>query len=407
MNVRLSPTKLKGSITIPPSKSMSHRALICAALSEGESVVENIILSDDIKATISAMSELGANFKVVENQVHVSGITIPPSVASIDCNESGSTLRFIIPIAAALGVATTFFGNGKLPERPITPFLRELPKKNIAFAYNGTMPFAINGMLKAGTYELEGDISSQFISGLLFSLPLLDGDSQINLTSPLQSKPYVDMTIDCMNKYGVQVTESEDKYLIEGNQIYSLDRFEVEGDYSQAAFFLVANALGSDIQCGGLDKDSLQGDKKIIEIIDSIKRDDGSLSPFNVDVGEIPDLVPILSVLASFCDGKSTITNAARLRIKECDRLEAMQVCINAIGGEVTSTEDSLIIKGVSSFKGGIVDSYNDHRIAMAMAIASTKCENELTINGAECVEKSYPHFFEDIKKLGGILDLK
>ncbi|NMB30174.1 MAG: 3-phosphoshikimate 1-carboxyvinyltransferase, partial [Clostridiales bacterium] len=272
MNVRLSPTKLKGSITIPPSKSMSHRALICAALSEGESVVENIILSDDIKATISAMSELGANFKVVENQVHVSGITIPPSVASIDCNESGSTLRFIIPIAAALGVATTFFGNGKLPERPITPFLRELPKKNIAFAYNGTMPFAINGMLKAGTYELEGDISSQFISGLLFSLPLLDGDSQINLTSPLQSKPYVDMTIDCMNKYGVQVTESEDKYLIEGNQIYSLDRFEVEGDYSQAAFFLVANALGSDIQCGGLDKDSLQGDKKIIEIIDSIKR---------------------------------------------------------------------------------------------------------------------------------------
>ncbi|NMA79739.1 MAG: 3-phosphoshikimate 1-carboxyvinyltransferase, partial [Clostridiales bacterium] len=170
------------------------------------------------------------------------------------------------------------------------------------------------------------------------------------------------------------------------------------------AFFLVANALGCDIQCDGLDKDSLQGDKQIIEIINSIKNSDGSLSPFNVDVGEIPDLVPILSVLASFCDGKSTITNASRLRIKECDRLEAMEVCINAIGGRVTSTEDSLIIEGVESFKGGIVDSYNDHRIAMAMAIASTKCENELTINGAECVEKSYPHFFEHIKMLGGIL---
>lgn len=406
MNVRLSPTKLKGSITIPPSKSMSHRALICASLSEGESIVENIIFSEDIKATIGAMTELGANFKVMENKVHVSGITIPPSVASIDCNESGSTLRFVIPIAAALGVATTFFGGGKLPERPITPFLRELPKKNIAIAYNGTMPFAINGKLKAGTYELEGDISSQFISGLLFSLPLLDGNSQINLTSPLQSRPYIDMTIDCMKKYGVLVTEFEDKYLIKGNQMYSLDRFEVEGDYSQAAFFLVANALGSDVRCDGLDKDSLQGDRKIIEIINSIKRSDGTLAPFNVDVGEIPDLVPILSVLASFCDGKSTITNAARLRIKECDRLEAMEVCINAIGGKVTSTEDSLIIEGVKSFKGGVVDSYNDHRIAMAMTIASTKCENELTINGAECVEKSYPHFFEHIKMLGGVFAL-
>lgn len=403
MNIRLSPTKLKGSITIPPSKSMSHRALICAALSEGESTIENIIFSEDIKATIAAMSALGASFKVIKNKVRVSGITIPPSVASIDCNESGSTLRFIIPIAAALGVATTFFGKGKLPERPITPFLRELPKKNIAIAYNGTMPFTINGMLKAGTYEMEGDISSQFISGLLFSLPLLDGDSQIKLTSPLQSRPYVDMTVDCMRRYGVEVAEFDEGFSIKGNQIYSLDRFKVEGDYSQAAFFLVANALGNDIQCDGLNKDSLQGDKQIIKIIDSIKRSDGSLSPFNVDVGEIPDLVPILSVLASFCDGKSTITNAARLRIKECDRLEAMQVCINAIGGKITSTADSLIIEGVKSFKGGIVDSYNDHRIAMAMTIASTMCENELTITGAECVEKSYPHFFEHIKALSGV----
>lgn len=400
-NVKIEPSFLKGTVSAPPSKSVAHRLLICAALSSGTSEISGLSLSKDIIATIDALKSLGAEITVEGNTALVKGINSITKSATIDCNESGSTLRFLIPIATALGVSTTFLGRGKLPERPITPYLEELTKKGIAFDYNNSMPFSVLGKLKAGTFSLAGNISSQFITGLLFALPLLDGDSEIALTSKLESKPYVDITIDCLSKFGVSITETEQGYYIKGNQKYSSADIKVEGDYSQAAFLYVANALGSDIEINNLNTSSFQGDKKIIEIVKKI-RYNNKMKAFDVDGCDIPDIVPILTVLACFCEGTSRIYNVARLRIKESDRLESISSCINKIGGSVTTTEDSLIINGIDSFTGGEVDSFNDHRIAMSMAVCATRCKKPLIIKNASCVEKSWPDFFEQYKKLGG-----
>ena len=400
-NVKIEPSLLKGTVCAPPSKSVAHRLLICAALSSGTSEISGLSLSKDIIATIDALKSLGAQITVEGNTAMVKGINNIPQSATIDCNESGSTLRFLIPIATALGVSTTFLGKGKLPERPITPYLEELTKKGIVFDYNNSIPFSVSGKLKSGTFSLAGNISSQFITGLLFALPLLDGDSEIALTSKLESKPYVDITIDCLSKFGISVTETEQGYSIKGNQNYSSADIKVEGDYSQAAFFYVANALGSDIEINNLNTSSFQGDKKIIEIISKISYNN-KMKAFEVDGCDIPDIVPILTVLACFCEGTSRIYNVARLRIKESDRLESISYCINKIGGNVTTTEDSLIINGVESFTGGEVDSFNDHRIAMSMAVCATRCKKPLIIKNASSVEKSWPDFFEQYKKLGG-----
>ncbi len=400
-NVKIEPSLLKGTVSAPPSKSVAHRLLICAALSSGTSKISGLSLSKDIIATIDALKSLGAEITIEGNTATVNGINSIPQSATIDCNESGSTLRFLIPIATALGISTTFQGKGKLPERPIILYLEELTKKGITFDYNNTMPFSVSGNLMSGTFSLEGNISSQFITGLLFALPLLDGNSEIVLTSKLESKPYVDITIDCLSKFGVSITETEQGYSIKGNQKYSPADIKVEGDYSQAAFLYVANALGSDIQISNLNTSSFQGDKKIIEIISKISYNN-KMKAFEVDGCDIPDIVPIMTVLACFCEGTSKIYNVARLRIKESDRLESISFCINKIGGSVTTTEDSLIINGVESFTGGEVDSFNDHRIAMSMAVCATRCKKPLIINNASSVEKSWPDFFEQYKKLGG-----
>ena len=405
-NVQITPSFLKGTVFAPPSKSVAHRLLICAAFSQGVSQISGLSLSKDIIATIDALKSLGAEITLNGSSASVKGIEDIPDSATIDCNESGSTLRFLIPIATALGVSTTFLGKGKLPERPITPYLEELTKKGIAFEYDNTMPFSVSGKLKSGKFSLAGNISSQFITGLLFALPLLDGDSEIILTSKLESKPYVDITIDCLLKFGVKVLETEKGYFIKGNQKYTPYDIKVEGDYSQAAFFYVANAIGSDIKIENLNIDSFQGDKKIIEIINKISYNNNMLESFEIDGSDIPDIVPILTVLACFCYGQSRIYNVSRLRIKESNRLEAISSCINLIGGKVKVTDDSLIIDGVESFIGGEVDSFNDHRIAMSLAICSSRCKNSLIIKNASCVEKSYPDFFEDFKKLGGKMNV-
>lgn len=349
------------------------------------------------------MRRLGADIKLEENTAYVSGIAEPPAEAVIDCGESGSTLRFIIPIAAALGVKTTFIGHGKLPQRPITPYLEELPKHGVSFDYSGTMPFTVSGKLTAGEYRIGGDISSQFITGLIFALSVTEGDSSIVLTSHLESKPYVDITVSCLADFGCAVTETDNGYAVRGRERLAPCSCEVEGDWSQAAFFEVANALGSSVDIQGLNEKSVQGDKKILEICrDMVYNKNGILKSFELDCSDIPDLVPILAVLASFCQGTSRIYNVARLRIKESDRLAAMTECLNKLGGRVTANEDSLVIEGVDHLIGGEIDSFNDHRIAMAMAIASTRCTAPLRINGAECVSKSYPDFWEDFRRLGG-----
>jgi len=419
MNVRIKPSKLIGRVNAPSSKSFSHRMLIAAALAGGVSEISNISASEDIDATVGALTALGAKIFREGNTYTVMGIKTPAASAVIDCRESGSTMRFIIPIAAALGCSCEFRGRGKLPERPITPYIRELGKNGAVITRTeGVMPFAMNGTLKGGDYILEGDISSQFITGLLFALPLCSGNSVIRLASRLESKPYADMTVEALSRFGINIDEGEDKdglpvYRIRGGQKYRSADVSVEGDYSQAAFYFAANALGSEIKVDNLSENSVQGDKKILEIIGGISynkiNDSGlrRLPAFSADVSDIPDLVPILTVLGCFTDGVSRITGAKRLKIKESDRLEAIASALGNIGGKITVRDDSLEIEPVDGFHGGVIDGCNDHRIVMASAIASTMADGEITITGAEAVAKSYPDFWTDFASLGGNVEFE
>ena len=414
MEVKIKPSKLIGRVTAPSSKSFSHRMLIAAALSGGVSEVSNISSSEDIDATVDALTALGAKIFREGSTYTVMGIKNPSEKAVINCRESGSTLRFIIPIAAALGCECEFRGSGKLPERPITPYIREMGKNGVTITREeGVMPFAMNGKLQGGEYLLEGDVSSQFITGLLFALPLCEEDSVIRLTSRLESKPYADMTVSALNCFGIEIDEAEDEngypvYNIKGGQKYRSTDCSVEGDYSQAAFFFVANALGSEITVDNLNEKSVQGDKKILEIMQEMgynKKNgccSGALEPFSTDVSDVPDLVPILTVLGCFTSGTSRITGAKRLKIKESNRLLAISEALGAIGGKVTVYDDALEIEPAERFHSGKINGCNDHRIVMASAIASTMSDGEIIITDAEAVTKSYPDFWKDFAALGG-----
>lgn len=405
MDIKISPSVLRGNLSIPASKSCAHRAVICAALADGVSTLSGITMSKDIEATISSMTALGASFEINGDIVTVKGISGGiDGTAEIDCNESGSTLRFIMPVAAALGVKSVFIGKGRLPQRPIDIYKRELKNHGITF-HTEEMPYEISGILTGGKYEIEGNVSSQFITGLLFALPLAKEDSEIIMTSHLESRPYVDITIDILRRYGIEISETENSFLIKGNQKYTPYDEHIEGDYSQAAFFFVANALGSDVNILNLKEDSVQGDKAITDIIaDTLKN--GSVTGYKADCSDIPDLVPILSVLGAYGNMPSTIYNAERLRIKESDRLAACADMLNNLGGNVTVTSDGLEILPTNGLNGGTIDSYGDHRIVMAAAIAALNCKGDVIIKGAEAAEKSYPTFFEDYVKLGGKADV-
>ncbi len=403
VDIKITPKRLKGTINIPPSKSISHRALIAAALADGESRIYNLLDCVDITdATIKALRALGADISICDNYTKVTGISSAPKKAEIDCQESGSTLRFIIPIASALGCDTTYFGRGKLPERPITPYLDEFPKHGVWFL-SDKMPYITQGKLKGGIYEIAGNISSQFITGFLFALSLLENDSVIKITTKLESKPYIDLTIDAMKSFGIEIIEKGNEYRIKGGQKYIPTDYTVEADMSQAAFFLVADAIGGSLEINGLNPDSKQGDKAIIEIVKCYGE---KKKPFDIDASQIPDLVPILTVLATFANGKSRIRGCERLRIKECDRLAAISEELNRLGAKITIKNDALIIEGVNALKSGVCDCWNDHRIAMALSVAAQRAEGEIILKGAECVSKSYPTFFEDYKMLGGIADV-
>ncbi len=404
MDIRITPSHLSGTVEIPASKSCTHRALICAALAQGKSVITGVSMSKDIEATIGAMTALGADFIIDGSTVTVTGISSVPETADIDCNESGSTLRFIIPVAAALGTEAIFRGRGRLPQRPIDIFKRELSRNGTVF-HSQEMPYIIGGNLKGGRYEIEGNVSSQFVTGLIFALPLLDEDSEIVLTSRLESRPYVDITIDILRRFGISITETENSFLIKGGQKYTPHDEKIEGDFSQAAFFCVANALGADITLENLSENSVQGDRIITEIVNEVCSD-GKIGSFKADCSDIPDLVPILTVLGAFGSEDSVIYNAERLKIKESDRLETSAALINSLGGNVEITDDGLIIHPVSAMHGGTVESFGDHRIVMAAAVAASAVDGEVLIRGAEAAEKSYPEFFKDYIKLGGKADV-
>lgn len=398
--VTITPSKLSGKISVPPSKSISHRALICAALAKGRSEIANLLDCADTRATIDILKALGAKITQDGKTTYVEGIENPSMEAVADCGESGSTLRFLMPVAAALGCKTKFEGRGKLPERPITPYFTELVKNGISFE-SEKMPYIIKGRLRSGEYRIAGDISSQFISGLLFALPLLRGDSKIIITSPLQSKPYVDITAAELKRFCIFVSETEYGYFIKGGQSYKPSKTSVEADMSQAAFFAAAAALGSDIEIEGLNLNSLQGDREILDVID---RSQGTA--FDVSAAQIPDLVPILTVLAALSRGTSHITDCGRLRIKECDRLAAITCELNKLGANVKEYPDSLEVKGVDYLKGGVCHCHNDHRISMSLAVAATCCTEPVTLIGTECINKSYPDFFEDYISLGGQINV-
>ena len=401
MDVLIKPSVLNGRLDIPASKSCAHRALICAALADGVSVVSGVTFSKDIDATIGAMTALGAHFSIDGGSVTVHGISGKISgQADIDCCESGSTLRFVMPVAAALGADSIFRGQGRLPERPIDIYKRELSKHGVRFVTD-SMPYKLTGRLTGGRYEIEGNVSSQFITGLLFALPLADGDSEIVLTSRLESRPYVDITLDVLKSSGIVITESGNSFFVKGGQKYIPHDERVEGDYSQAAFFYVANAIGSSVEVGNLLPDSSQGDKAIIDIIADATVN-GPVKGYSADCSDIPDLVPILSVLGAYGSEKSVIFNAERLRIKESDRLAACADMLNRLGGNVKVTPDGLEITPTGGLAGGEVDSFGDHRIVMAAAIAALGCRGEVIIRGAEAAEKSYPDFFRDYNRLGG-----
>ncbi len=403
MDMRIIPSKLEGTVNIPSSKSITHRMLICAGLADGVSIISGISFSKDIYATISAMQNIGAEYKINGNEVTVKGVSSISKSAVVDCCESGSTLRFMIPVTSVLGIDAEYRGQGRLPQRPITPYIREFSDKGITFDYNNTMPFNVSGKLQSGRYYFEGDISSQFITGVMFALPLADGDSEIIMTSPLQSKPYADMTVKCLEHFGIEINETDSGYYIKGNQKFKPCNYHVEGDYSQAAFFFVANAIGCKIDIKNLVEDSMQGDKKIVEIIsDLCYNDNCNKSVFKIDAENIPDLVPILAVLCSLSGKTAEIVNIGRLKIKESDRIISTADMINALGGKVTPYSDHMVINPVDNLIGGTVDSAGDHRIAMAAAIMAVRAKGDVVIINADSVEKSYPDFFSDYNNIGG-----
>ncbi|MGL4607861.1 MAG: 3-phosphoshikimate 1-carboxyvinyltransferase [Eubacteriaceae bacterium] len=421
--VEINPQKLQGTLDIPPSKSVSHRVIIAACLGNGKSIVSNVLLSQDIEATCNAMENLGAKINYSKENDHrytleIQGIDkIQLSNQEVECNESGSTLRFMIPILLLQNQKVIVKGKGRLVTRPMKPYYEIFKEKKIKFEHLiefQDLPLALEGKLTPGSYKLDGSVSSQFITGLLFALPLLGGDSEIEILSTLESKPYVDITLKVMKDFGIDIINEEDRrFIIKGNQSYQPCNYRVEGDFSQGAFWLVAGTLGESLLCKDLDLRSKQGDKVIFDLINEMGgqltiQDSGILTKpiqtkgITIDVSQCPDLVPILGVLGSLSSGRTEIVNGERLRFKESDRLMATAEVLNALGGKVEETKDGLIIEGVTGFTGGRVKSHNDHRIAMAVAIASLAANGKITLDGAEAVNKSYPHFWEDFKKMGG-----
>lgn len=412
--VIINPSQLNGNVVAPPSKSDVHRAIICAALSKGKCKIHPVALSNDIKATIRCIEALGATTKIENDALYVNGSKMfTKKEAFLDCGESGSTLRFFIPIAAAGGIETTFTGSGLLPKRPIGIYTSTLPKAGVSCETEGGLPLTIKGNLQSGDFEIPGNVSSQFITGLLFALPLLNKDSKIILTSPLESIAYVDMTINCMANFGVIVEKTDYGYFIKGNQQYTSKDYITEGDWSQGAFFMVAAAINGEVTVEGVKKNSPQGDKEIANILKEFGADvtwedskvtvkKGNMKAITINASQIPDLVPILAVCAAFAQGVTRITNAERLRIKECDRLRATTELINNLGGNVKELDDGLEITGVSSLKGGQVEGYNDHRIVMSASICAVNCQHNIECSDPHSINKSYPEFFNDYNRIGG-----
>lgn len=416
MDLTVFPFRPSGSVTVPPSKSFAHRAIFAALLCRGKSVLKNVDLSNDVMSTLNVVEKLGSSYKFVNNVLEIYGglnelLKFEKRLIEVECLESASTLRFLIPIALAFGKSVLIKVGKNLAQRPLQPYFDVFEKYDVTIK-KSTNYIYISGQLKAGEYEIDCSLSSQFITGLLFALPNLAGESVIKITSRLPSKPYVNITLNVLENFGVNIFEDKNKYAIKGRQEYNSCEYEIEGDHSQAAFFEVLGCLNP-ICIKGLNPNSIQGDAKMIELISRagagvewengvLKIRPGDLDGFCFDVENFPDLAPPIAVMACMCKGKSLIKGVSRLKFKESDRVSSIFNMIKSIGGNITYSNNCFCIKNVDRFSGGVVDSSHDHRIAMAASIAAAYSKNPIVILGAECVKKSYPGFYADYQSLGG-----
>ena len=414
MKIKIYPSKCSGEIKIPSSKSMGHRAIICASLANGKSIISNLDYSDDILATIDGMRKLGANIQCEKDRLIIEGIKSFDNLKDniIDCNESGSTLRFFIPIFSLTEEKISFIGKNRLLKRPQKIYEKIFKEQNLYY-FQDEDKIEIEGKIKAKEYFIDGNISSQFISGLLFTLPLLEENSIININPPFESASYIDLTMEVLKEFGITINKVTPlRFEIQGGQKYIAKDYKVEGDFSQLAFFAVLGALNNDLKCIGVKHNSKQGDKSIIDILkkSGVKIEEieegylihkGKIKDCEIDLGDCPDLGPILNVLAMYGEGEFKIFNAGRLRLKESDRISAMEEELKKLGVEIETTEDEIKILGKKNYLGNIeVFGHKDHRIVMSLAIAGTMLEKPIIIDGAEAVEKSYPKFFQDLESL-------
>ena len=412
MNVQIAPSALAGTLPAIPSKSDAHRLLICAAFADRETEIGLTAVSRDMEATIRCLSALGATFERTEDKVRVCPVRRAVPDPLLDCGESGSTLRFLLPAAAAVCETPTLTGGGRLPERPVSPLLAALESRGKTVV-SSTFPLRLAGKLTPGVFEMPGNVSSQFVSGVLLASPLTGGACEIRLTSALSSAGYVEMTRRAMRAFGVGSEKTANGFFVPYREYRSPGRIDAEGDWSNAAFWLAAGALGGDVSVAGLSPDSAQPDRRIFDLLRaygaSVASDGGTIRcragarrAFSLDADGCPDLVPVLCVLASCAAGRSRIENIGRLRGKESDRVASCCALIRALGGEIRTDGDTIIIDGKSALPGGRVDAAGDHRIAMAAAVAAAVCSGPVEIIGAQAVEKSYPRFFGDLQILGG-----
>lgn len=390
MDITIHPSRLTGELSVIPSKSQAHRLLICAAFSDKPTTLLCPETSRDIEATAGCLRALGAGIIRDSLGYYIAPAERIPGNAVLNCHDSGSTLRFMLPLAGALGVDTLFHLDGRLPQRPLSPLWEEMERMGCRLSRPSQDTIRCQGKLEPGSYSIDGGVSSQFITGLLLALSLVPGESTIQLTGKVESWPYIRMTQQVMAKFGQYAKD----FCVQGGRFHSPGTIMVEGDWSNGAFFLAANALGNGIQVQNLNQDSVQGDRAVWELLPLLE------NHVSICASDIPDLVPILAVVAA-CKKGATFQNIQRLRLKESDRVRSVVEMIQSLGGQADATEDTLTVWG-TGLLGGIVDSKNDHRIAMSAATAATVCRKPVTIIDAESVEKSYPSFWAEYARLGG-----
>lgn len=414
MNVLITPGKLSGTILIPPSKSQIHRAVIAASLAKGKSVISNVAYNDDVLATIGAMEKIGVKMIRNNQQLIINGVgrVVFSDDNIIDCNESGSTLRFILPLFSLSRQKIVFVGKPGLIRRPLAIYEDMFRQMNLSLVPN-ERGFIMNGALPPGIYELPGNISSQFISGLMFALPLLKGDSVIRLTTVLESEEYVTMTVSMLKQFGVEIAVNGNEYLIRGGQTYTPANFTVEGDFSQMTAFAAAGLMSGEVQCKNIHYDETQADRRILDFGRRMggvveETDQGyvfrksNLIGATFDVSQCPDLTPAVALMGAVAEGITVIENAGRLKYKESNRLLSISETLKALGADVEVGKDNLVIRGKPWLEGGPVDSFNDHRIVMMAAIASSRCQRPVLVKNVEAITKSYPDFFVDFARIGG-----